>query len=1260
MKKLNVVSIAATMIVLILQNVLSANSPVLKFTGAGPNSFFGISTKNAGDVNNDGFEDVIIGASYNPNINPIGKAFIYFGGIIMDTIPDVIFQNQTPNDNFGFCVDGAGDVNGDGFDDVIIGAGLYVSASGYGRAYIFFGGASMDNIPDVTIQGAPGDGYLAYFVSNAGDVNGDGFSDVIVNGSHNDYGRVFLYFGGASMDSIPDITFEGELQTDHFSFGELSKLGDVNNDGFDDVFIASVNYPCYSCPSRGKVYLYYGGMSMDNVADLTIMGENTGQNYFGASKEGGDINGDGFVDLIVSDPNWGIYGTGNIGRLYVFYGGVSMDTIPDKIIRGQFDDDNFGANVTSSDLNNDGFDDIIVGASKFQYPVYQGKVYVYLGGANMDTTADITHVGESDSSEYGEQVAAVDIDGDGYKEYLVGASRYSGTVGRSYLYHLPDILKVTPSQNAINVTKSSDIQVTFSKEMNASTVNSSNIKVFGFQTGLKSAAVSYNAGTRTATINPSSDFKVGEKIQVTLSSGIKTSSNIPITPFIWTFTVQASGGTGIFTEIQNILPGLDIIHNLLPGDFDNDGDLDLCAINFHFGFYIKVFKNDGSGNYNTTAISLNISPYANTYISSLAADYDNDGDLDIALTAQNNDIIIFKNNSNGAFSYSSTAPGLGAALFKQGDFDNDGDIDLVSYKDEIGASLGNTIVSVNDGSGNFIFRSQAYSSCGCPIEGDHISSALLVNDFDNDGDLDIAIEGKQLDGVADHSNCECSYFDIFKNAGDGTFAGVSSVNALNYFGNAVSDDINGDGYNDLITNSNDIYSNNNLIFTHSTFPGAGGNLLTGDFDGDGDLDLSENIQNSNLVKFYKNNSLGNFSDLSFNSVNQYNKYFESGDVDNDGDIDVLVVYSSGQVSALRNNYSCTPAFCSITGDSIVPIGSLNNLYIGSTNNGYWDITNYDTTQASIVPNPGGDSVLVNAGPVPGHFTLFFITPDSCGGLPFCEKHVYVEGNGVCQITGNETILPGSLNNVFLSNSSAGYWEISNYDNTQASIQINTTGDSARISAGLIAGHFILFKIIPDGHGGYPFCEKHVYVEDSNAINCNITAILEGEFNLASGKLNMRDTITAFLRNIQAPYAIVDSANAVVDSLIFTAGFRFYNAPAGSYYIVLKHRNGIETWSKSGGEVFTRGTALSYDFSSAQSQAYGNNLKLKGTKYCIFSGDVNHDEIIDLADLILIYNDASSFAAGYLITDLTGDKLADLSDMTIAYNNSVNFIQLMRP
>jgi hypothetical protein len=88
--------------------------------------------------------------------------------------------------------------------------------------------------------------------------------------------------------------------------------------------------------------------------------------------------------------------------------------------------------------------------------------------------------------------------------------------------------------------------------------------------------------------------------------------------------------------------------------------------------------------------------------------------------------------------------------------------------------------------------------------------------------------------------------------------------------------------------------------------------------------------------------------------------------------------------------------------------------------------------------------------------------------------------------------------------------------------------------------------------------------------------------------------------------------------------------------------------------------MNYDFTSSQSQAYGNNLKLRGSKYCIFSGECFRDGIIDLSDLILIGNDASAFTIGYVLTDLDGNNSVSLSDLLIAYNNSVNFTEVIAP
>ena len=127
-----------------------------------------------------------------------------------------------------------------------------------------------------------------------------------------------------------------------------------------------------------------------------------------------------------------------------------------------------------------------------------------------------------------------------------------------------------------------------------------------------------------------------------------------------------------------------------------------------------------------------------------------------------------------------------------------------------------------------------------------------------------------------------------------------------------------------------------------------------------------------------------------------------------------------------------------------------------------------------------------------------------------------------------------------------------------------------------------------------------------------------------------------------------------------AVFGFRNAPSGNYYVVVKHRNSVETWSKSGGIAYTVGGNLNYDFTTSASQAFGNNLQLVGGKYCIYTGDVNQDGVVSLPDVIDIYNSASIFATGYLNTDIDGNNNIDLNDITMAYNNSINFVTVIKP
>ncbi|MCY7362767.1 MAG: integrin alpha, partial [Ignavibacteria bacterium] len=151
-----------------------------------------------------------------------------------DAMQQNTFTGVVAGDNYGRSVASAGDVNGDGFDDVIIGApNNNAGGINAGRAYIYFGGTIINTDVDVILTGAGVINYLGTSVSSAGDVNGDGYDDVIVgaNGYNTFTGRAYIYYGGASMNSVVDVTMTGQFTNNEFG-KSVSGAGDVNGDGF--------------------------------------------------------------------------------------------------------------------------------------------------------------------------------------------------------------------------------------------------------------------------------------------------------------------------------------------------------------------------------------------------------------------------------------------------------------------------------------------------------------------------------------------------------------------------------------------------------------------------------------------------------------------------------------------------------------------------------------------------------------------------------------------------------------------------------------------------------------------------------------------------------------------------------------------------------------------------------------------------------------------------------------------------------------------
>lgn len=172
-----------------------------------------------------------------------------------------------------------------------------------------------------------------------------------------------------------------------------------------------------------------------------------------------------------------------------------------------------------------------------------------------------------------------------------------------------------------------------------------------------------------------------------------------------------------------------------------------------------------------------------------------------------------------------------------------------------------------------------------------------------------------------------------------------------------------------------------------------------------------------------------------------------------------------------------------------------------------------------------------------------------------------------------------------------------------------------------------------------------------SLKLKLTAVIEGMYYPLFNIVSRRDTFTVELRENVSPYNLVASKKGVLDSLNFTSLVQFPNGTQGTYYIVFKHINSIVTWSKSGGETFNYNDTVNCNFTSAASQAYGNNLELKGSKYCIISGDVDRDGYIDASDASPIDNDSYISRTGrFLPTDLNGDNFVDADDMNIQDNN----------
>ncbi|MEQ1815724.1 MAG: hypothetical protein ABL861_04505, partial [Nitrosomonas sp.] len=474
-----------------------------RLDGEAVGNYSGFSVSNAGDVNGDGFDDLIVGSrGADPNGSYSGSSYVVFGKASGFSAAIDLFSLNGSNgfrldgaaedDSFVFLVSNAGDINGDGFDDVFVGT-PFADSNGErsGSSYVVFGKASgFDASMDLSsLNGSNGfrlDGEAAFDYSGrsfsaAGDVNGDGFDDVIISRStfYDGYsipvtvGYVVLGkpSGFSPILSLSDLDGSNGFHLDVDSFysnpSSFSGAGDVNGDGFDDL-IVGINFATYMGGHISGIesYVVFGKASgFDAALNLSNLDGSDGFSLTGArsglydgsvsGSSAGDINGDGFDDLMVRVPSGG--SPHYSGTSYVVFGKAdgfsadlnlrSLDGSNGFRLDGEAADDYSGQSFsTAGDVNGDGFDDLIVGASHADPDGYDsGSSYVVFGKASGFSAAmNLSSLNGSngfrlDGAAYdfsGRSVSTGDVNGDGFDDLIVGApyaDPNGGASGSSYI-----------------------------------------------------------------------------------------------------------------------------------------------------------------------------------------------------------------------------------------------------------------------------------------------------------------------------------------------------------------------------------------------------------------------------------------------------------------------------------------------------------------------------------------------------------------------------------------------------------------------------------------------------------------------------------------------------------------------------------------------------------------------------------------------------------------------------------------------------------
>lgn len=462
-------------------------SSTASITGDVPNQSAGMAVAVAGDVNGDGFADVLVGLPGSEDaVDYVGGAWLFLGGRddwhfdMGFGRADVIFEGESGLAWTGYSVAGSGDINCDGYNDLVIGSPR--SDDDVGKVYAIWGRPEWPRMmglggADAIFTGDPGS-LAGWSLDAAGDVNADGCDDLIIGAPNGitGVGKAYLVLGNHQLAGKPlssaDAIYTARQAGDLAGFS-VAGAGDVNGDGRADLLIGAP----YRNVQTGEAYLILGKkgpypstVSLANASRI-YYGLTTGTFLGWAVSGAGDVNGDGFADILVS---FGDNALGNQGGgAYLVLGRTTprascmLDTCCDEGYRGAPGSNAGGRLSDVGDVNGDGYADFLIGACGYEEGDSTGQASLVLGHPNPDGVLDL--VPDADATYKGmqpgeqgciTQAGRGDINGDGLSDLVIGSPGWGAQgVGKAYVIFADEASPTAARYRVISLSGQGQVKV---------------------------------------------------------------------------------------------------------------------------------------------------------------------------------------------------------------------------------------------------------------------------------------------------------------------------------------------------------------------------------------------------------------------------------------------------------------------------------------------------------------------------------------------------------------------------------------------------------------------------------------------------------------------------------------------------------------------------------------------------------------------------------------------------------------------------------